>query len=352
MTPLGIGRIILLSLISILAAGTAGLSGYLLALLNEALGGYDAAFGFLGFSLACGVITVITIAIVRIMDWTMVDSWMSRTAVELGWLGVLWVLWMGSAGYTTSLIAPLDLGSCSDYYGEDSVVCSQAEALQAVGWVEWLLLVTLFTWELVFAILAHQRGYPGIWMAHANRHVLGTKPVPGGGQARYVTVGTNDYGMEQMKAYDAPFPAQGQGQYGQQGAYGQPAWGQQYSTYGQPTLPYNSPQPMPPTQAQMPQSSYTSHSPQPPQQQQPQQPQGPQQQLPQGNSFLGQPRRNPLPSVPSGPTPHAAYGQMPPGMQGPPPGAAPAQNPYAQRQGGVDPYAPRGGQAYYGRAEV
>ncbi|KZO91805.1 hypothetical protein CALVIDRAFT_602013 [Calocera viscosa TUFC12733] len=383
MTPLGIGRIILLTLISILSAGTAGLSGYLLALLDQVVGvGYSVEFGFLGFSLACGVITVLLIAIVRILDWTMADSWLSRTAVEVGWLGVLWVLWMGSAGYTTSLIAPLDLGSCSVYYGENSTVCAQAEALQAFGWVTWLLLVTLFIWELTFAIMAHQRGYPGIWMDHAPRHVLGTKPLAamGGGQARYMTVGTNDYGMEHMKGYDS-YPHQPR--YGQPGMYGQPAWGQQYTTtYGQPAS-YNPPQPTPPGQGSRPQSTYASTSPQPPQQQLPPQQQGqqfpiqqPGQQFPpqqqgqqqprqaqsqgQTQSALGQPKRSP---GPAGPAPQAAYAQMPQGTQGPPPGAAPAQNPYA-RQGGQDPYAPRqraqdpyaqarqGGQTYYGRAEV
>ncbi|EJU00609.1 hypothetical protein DACRYDRAFT_108674 [Dacryopinax primogenitus] len=389
MTPLGIGRIVFLSIISILSAATAGLSAYRLAFiasLEHSIRGYD----FLGLLFAAGIITVLTISVVRICDWSVRESWLSRTVVELSWLGVLWVLWMATAGYTTSLLALLDLGNCADYYGTGSTLCSEAEAVQALAWLTWLCIGALFTWELVFAIVAHQRGFPGIWLAQGWRHVVGSRPdLVGGAGGKYASVGAQDYGMDQMKAYDAPFvpqqqqswgqphPHQGgqrydEGPYGPQGLqtkgqpmgmYNQPQWGQPYGGYGGQQDPYGAPKPSSQLENQLHiqvasnsgHSDFSSPPPQPPQpqpQQQPrQQTQQQYQQVPAGSSQAHTQLAQTYGQKTPGLSPPSTMRALPPpgrqsqrgqGMQGSPPGAGPAQN----------PYAPRGQQGYYGRAEV
>ncbi|KAF8760224.1 hypothetical protein RHS01_01971 [Rhizoctonia solani] len=89
-------------------------------------------------------------------------SFLSWVAIELGICGFLWVLWLASAAYTTSLSAGIALNCdlASDTGAESS--CRQYQAVQAFSWLNWVILFAYIVLVIALAIKATNKGQ-SVW---------------------------------------------------------------------------------------------------------------------------------------------------------------------------------------------
>jgi len=150
---------------------------------------------------AVSVVTVVCLLIGLIIG--AVSSCMGRscfavwTVFELIFLAILWILWVSSAAYTTSIIHNVIAysGSCkSDSIAVQSLFtiegnislseavtfCQEAMALLGLSWGIFGLLLIAWIWILVHASTRHARGHKEVWTTQATplypgQQVTGTK---------------------------------------------------------------------------------------------------------------------------------------------------------------------------------
>jgi len=122
---------------------------------------YSLAPSWLKLGVAVAVITIVSLVAILVMDLLRKGAVTSFISVELGWLGVLWVLWLATAADTANGV------QCSGVIdGFDGSICGQAQAAEAFSFLAWLLLMAYWILLLVFAIIAATQGQPGIWMVN------------------------------------------------------------------------------------------------------------------------------------------------------------------------------------------
>ncbi|KAF8284478.1 hypothetical protein DL93DRAFT_2146915 [Clavulina sp. PMI_390] len=89
----------------------------------------------------------------------------SMIAIELGWLGFLWIMWLATAADTAS--NKTCSNSVVSYLGSlDSTIsslCSQFRAAEAFSFLTWLLLMGYWALLMIFSVMAHSSGNQNIW---------------------------------------------------------------------------------------------------------------------------------------------------------------------------------------------
>ncbi|KZT57785.1 hypothetical protein CALCODRAFT_495835 [Calocera cornea HHB12733] len=238
-----IGRLVLHALVLIFSIVLLGVSANLVALGNK----YGLSLIWAQLALAVSVITLAVMIPVLVLDRVRRNALPSWTAAELGWNGVLWVLWLACAGYATNALQGLDCGSRSyevlylDYYlgKKGQAVCQQAQAIEALSWLNWIFLFALFWWLLITALVYHNASQGTVWMSSMSDY----QPT-GAGAAKGVDMG-GEVPMAQTGYAGATPMAAGTLQQGmqqqQQPAYGYgagmpPAAGTPATQYTQGTL--------------------------------------------------------------------------------------------------------------------
>jgi len=105
------------------------------------------------------------------------------TAVELVWVGVLWILWLSSGAASASIAATVcnicdtDLwrnGVCLSNISNASL-CSGVSATSAFSFIGFFILITLWLWTLTVGVSAHKMGDRQIWLRPAYQGVPKTK---------------------------------------------------------------------------------------------------------------------------------------------------------------------------------
>ncbi|GAB1524930.1 membrane-associating domain protein [Rhizoctonia solani] len=136
-----------------------GISGYWVGLFQGAGTGLGTPASF---SLAVSVITWAFMFPALLVSTFRRGSFLSWVAIELGICGFLWVLWLASAAYTTSLSAGMTL-NCDlvSNTGAESI-CRQYQAIQAFSWLNWLILFAYIVLVIALAIKGMNKGQ-SVW---------------------------------------------------------------------------------------------------------------------------------------------------------------------------------------------
>jgi len=190
-------RIFIYLIVFFAAIGVLGVSANILAI-GRSEGLYDR---FADYAEAVSVVTVVCLLIGLIIGG--VASCMGRscfavwTVFELIFLAILWILWMSSAAYTTSIIPNVIAfsGSCkSDSIAVQNLytvlgnislneavsICQQIMAVFGLSWGIFGLLLIAWVWILIHASTRHARGHKEVWTTQATplypgQQVTGTK---------------------------------------------------------------------------------------------------------------------------------------------------------------------------------
>ncbi|KAK0242260.1 hypothetical protein EDD85DRAFT_810606 [Armillaria nabsnona] len=125
---------------------------------------YGVYYTFAAMSIATASLTLLTLPVMIAIDFTRKGAFTSMVVVELSWLGVLWVLWLASAALTADTNANTFVSGCG-YISIDVIdqACKEFNAVQAFGFLNWLILLGYTITLIVFAIVAANRGNSGVW---------------------------------------------------------------------------------------------------------------------------------------------------------------------------------------------
>ncbi|EJT98436.1 hypothetical protein DACRYDRAFT_24499 [Dacryopinax primogenitus] len=137
-----------------------------------------------GLGIATAVLTIISVIPVLAIDFFRKGVFTSWTSVELGLVGLLWVLWLATGADAASLASAGCDAFCEGFfcYGYSASTCSQVRAIAAFGFIGFFILLALWVWTLVIGVRAHNVGDTRIWMTPAYEYSPGPKMYPGGAQ--------------------------------------------------------------------------------------------------------------------------------------------------------------------------
>jgi len=128
-------------------------------------------YSFSAFSLATGLISVLSLTPMYVIDNNRSGSFFSYIVVEIGWFSFLWVFWLTSGSYAAwtddQLIAAFpEESTCSFSVFSDAATrgCHEIKAITAFSFLLWLLIMAYLITLIVLGVRAHQSGRPA-WKA-------------------------------------------------------------------------------------------------------------------------------------------------------------------------------------------
>jgi len=121
---------------------------------------------FAELSLATSLLSMLSVAIMLVVDLLRQGSIFSYIVVEIVWLSILWVLWLSSgsyAAYTDGQVMAAFPGESNCDFGifadpRDTQGCHEIKAIMAFSFLTWILLMSYTIMLLVLAIRAQERG--------------------------------------------------------------------------------------------------------------------------------------------------------------------------------------------------
>ncbi|THH26728.1 hypothetical protein EUX98_g7461 [Antrodiella citrinella] len=130
----------------------------------------QSSYSFPILSLAVAVLTLLTLPAMVIIDRLRKRAFSSMIVFELSWLGVLFILWIAAASFTTNSVGLLVelcglTGNGNVHVLQDS--CSDVKTSEAFGHLSWIILFGYLLTLLVLSIQAAQKGV-SVWY-HAVR---------------------------------------------------------------------------------------------------------------------------------------------------------------------------------------
>ncbi|KAF8351005.1 hypothetical protein F5887DRAFT_912914 [Amanita rubescens] len=165
-TVVSIIRLGLLAAVTLFSVIVLGTAAHIISVTEATIGTY---WAFVAFAIAVSVLTILTIPALVVISIIRSGAPPNYVVVELGWLFVLWVLWMASAGYSANQLSILPSG-CSinivfakSFSVRDTINCGEFWALEAFAWLNWLILMPYTILVLIMAIIQHTRGNQRVW---------------------------------------------------------------------------------------------------------------------------------------------------------------------------------------------
>jgi len=108
-------------------------------------------------SVATAVLTLLTLPTMLIVElkWPQASVYTSMVVAELGWLFILWVLWVATASRSSAINIILSY-DCSVIYGGSG--CTETQAIEAFAFINWLLLLGYSLAVLSFSVRSALNG--------------------------------------------------------------------------------------------------------------------------------------------------------------------------------------------------
>jgi hypothetical protein len=163
-------RLVLLGIVVLFSVIVLALAAALLHT-TESQGFY---FIFDALALAVSLLTLLTVTPFLVFDHIRTGFVTSKIVVELTVLGVLSILWLGTAADTASY------NSFAVGCGSDSS-CGEIQAIEAFSFLNWILLMGYCVTLLVFSIMHSRRGHSGVWHSSVKETKFSSRSAAPGG---------------------------------------------------------------------------------------------------------------------------------------------------------------------------
>jgi len=158
-----LGALSVATFFSLIVLGTAA---HILSVTESILGTF---WAYIAFAVAVSVLTLLTLPPLIITSIIRSGAAPNYVVVELGWISVLWVLWMASAGFSANQLSlQFPIGCSSNAFVSDisnvvTINCSEFWAVEAFSWLIWLTLMPYAVFLFFMAIIQHSRGNRQVW---------------------------------------------------------------------------------------------------------------------------------------------------------------------------------------------
>ncbi|KAF8580570.1 hypothetical protein K439DRAFT_1636903 [Ramaria rubella] len=120
-------------------------------------------FGFESTAVVIAALTLLTVLPVLVMNFVRRRCVTSVVLFEIGWVSILMILWVVSAGQTSGTSMFIDRCSDSDADDDIQAMCDQFRAIQAFSWINFIMLLLWLAVVMVVALMAHNRGHTRVW---------------------------------------------------------------------------------------------------------------------------------------------------------------------------------------------
>jgi len=177
-----------------------GISAHLI-FITEQVGIY---FAFTAFAVAIAALTLIVFPMLLVIGFVRRGAVFNHVVVEIGVLGLFWVLWLATAAYSADQLLLLPVNCDFNYIVNGFVAsCHEPQAVHGFSWLNWLILTAYWPFLLIMAIVQQNRGNP-VWTKSVGEVNFFAAPV----------VATQVYPPQQQTMMYAPQPVQQQPQMG------------------------------------------------------------------------------------------------------------------------------------------
>ncbi|KAJ7214879.1 hypothetical protein GGX14DRAFT_562910 [Mycena pura] len=145
---------------------------------------------YAALAIASGVLTLVTVPAMICLEIMRPGGPTSMVIVEIFWLGILSILWLATGAETAAVLQAVDdislsfgFGSlCGADDGFSNGFCSEARAVAAFSFLNWLLLMCYVVTLFFYSLMASSRKQTGVWTSSvANAQSAGPSqggPVP------------------------------------------------------------------------------------------------------------------------------------------------------------------------------
>jgi len=158
LTVVRVIRLGIFGLVSFFSIIVLGLGAHIVSVLAPAA----APFDFAGLGIAVSLLTLISLIPMLVLSFLDKVLWVNMVAVEIGWLGLLWVLWLATAALTNNDLAEFVFGVCD--FADNTLGCGEVLGFQALSWLNWVLLFKYTIVLIALTVFQHLRGNQ-VWMA-------------------------------------------------------------------------------------------------------------------------------------------------------------------------------------------
>lgn len=180
-------RLVLLGIVVLFSVIVLALAAALLHT-TESQGFY---FIFDALALAVSLLTLLTVTPFLVFDHIRTGFVTSKIVVELTVLGVLSILWLGTAADTASynsFAVGCGTDSCWSCFSQHDAVnsshdsaCGEIQAIEAFSFLNWILLMGYCVTLLVFSIMHSRRGHSGVWHSSVKETKFSSRSAAPGG---------------------------------------------------------------------------------------------------------------------------------------------------------------------------
>jgi len=157
MAVLPVLRLIFFGLSNTFAVIALSLAAHLTSLTEEFFHVY---FKFAALTIATAGLHILSLPVLLIIGRTRNGAFTSMVVVELSWLFVIWVMWIATGADAANANSLTFNGNCNLYRGNYATACNEIQAIEAIGFINWLILLGYSVVVLVFAIKAASDGRP------------------------------------------------------------------------------------------------------------------------------------------------------------------------------------------------
>ncbi|OBZ78967.1 hypothetical protein A0H81_00689 [Grifola frondosa] len=156
---LQLARLVTLSWTIFCAVIILGLSADVTSVGNNNFSGYF-TYGALG--IATALLALLTVPPMLVIDLLRTGAFTSMIAVELSWLGFLWIMFLATGGSAADSAANF-WGSCSFWstigLSASANACRETSGIAAFGFLAWIVLLGYFVALLTMSIIHATRGH-------------------------------------------------------------------------------------------------------------------------------------------------------------------------------------------------
>jgi len=114
--------------------------------------------------LAVAVISAVTLPVMLVADIIRRGAFTSMIVVEITWLFILCILWVASAGTTTSRFNLYFPVGCISIYSIDIEICHEVQAIAAFAFLNFIIFLVYASALCVMAVIAATRGQ-SVWLS-------------------------------------------------------------------------------------------------------------------------------------------------------------------------------------------
>jgi hypothetical protein len=163
-------------------------------------------FQYASLAVATGLLTIISLPAMLVISIGRKGAFTSMIVFELCWLWFLWVMWIACAGNVASTVW---IGSCGHAKGIGATICGETQAIEALGFITWLMIMAYTVTLLVFTVMVHMRGHSSIWTtavreANFTAPAVFSAPVQPSYEVKMDNTGVSQFSPPPQGQYGAP----------------------------------------------------------------------------------------------------------------------------------------------------